>query len=101
VHAHEITVAEAREMFICCFRASKRFENVWPSLRRTQDLNDHVCTSFRPLQPLESSTSPDEADPASLAGVAANIELSENKLLLGSILLSKRAVLKFYTRQRH
>ncbi len=77
VHAHESTVAEAREMRrmpICCLHASKRFENVCPSLRHTQDLNDHICASFCLSQPLGSSTSPDQADPAYLAGVAANID---------------------------
>jgi hypothetical protein len=78
VNAHKVTVAEAREISICCLCASKSFKNIWPSLRTRQALNDHVCASLLPLQPLGSSTSADEADSASLAGVAANIELSEN-----------------------
>jgi hypothetical protein len=78
VHAHEITVANSREMSICCLCAS--FVNVLPSLSSTQDLNDNVCASCRPSQPFGSSTTPDdEAVPASLAGVAANIELAEKQ----------------------
>ena len=65
MHAHEITDAEAREVSSCYLRASKRFENVWPSFRRTQARNDHVCASLLPSWMLESASS--DADSASLS----------------------------------
>jgi hypothetical protein len=77
---HENTVTEAKALSICSLRATKRFENVWPSFRRTQALNNHVCASLLTPQPLGSSTS---ADPASLAGVAVNIEVSRKKVVIG------------------
>ena len=47
-HAHEITDAAAREVSSCCFRVSKRFEKVWPSLRQTKARKNHVF-AFLPL----------------------------------------------------
>ena len=41
-HAHDITDADAREDSSGSLRASKRFEKVWPSLRRTQARKNHV-----------------------------------------------------------
>jgi hypothetical protein len=60
-------------MSVCGLRASKRFESVWTSFRRTQALNDHVRAILLPSQPFGSSNL-DEADSVSLA---ASIELSE------------------------
>ena len=47
-HAHEITIADAREVSSCCLRESKKFEKVWLSLRQTIARKNHVC-AFLPL----------------------------------------------------
>ena len=47
-HAHKIIDADVREVSSCCLLESKRFEKVWPSLRRTNAWKNHVC-AFLPL----------------------------------------------------
>ena len=64
--AHEIKDADARDVSSCFQRVSNRFENVWPSLRRTHAVKDHVFDSLLPASVLGSSTL-DEAESASLA----------------------------------
>ena len=73
VNAHEITVAEARAVSICCSRASKSVEKVLQSRRSTLDLNDHVCASLL----LSLMLAPSTWNEADFTSLAANIELSE------------------------